>query len=1423
MASPLTRQVVQDPNAGSALQAPQPVSLAPVSLPTQRPATQAADNVNAALGKLGDIISEQIKDRQDKAVLDGQEQWLAGKSEEEMRKSGDYYTEQGYQGLKIVNDTDVWYNNNVNDLDNQVQLSPDDYNKHLSEQRNTYLDSIKDPTLKQAAISRLAELSPRLVQMQMQKASDYQKQQFSGTFGKTLKTVASNGLDTPRQVPGSPLAVSATPIASALSLTPQDRDTMIRTVMGEAGGEGDQGMAAVALVMRNRLEDGSYGKTMRDVALAPKQFSVWNGAGPGEGPARFDMNSDQYKKAAQIVDAVTSGRVADMTNGATHYYAPNGMQDGKAPAWYHDLAQASGNRLEIGNHIFTGRAKNVQVDTTKYDETSAIQDTGQDSKLAIPSSANISKVDPRIVRIMQLAANDWDGKAEITAKGGNNGRAAGTTNHSSGRAVDIQLYDPQGKPIKNYQDGAGALQYQKFANRARQIQMQLYPELKDAFRWGGYFSGKGYGGLDSMHFDIVGAGMAGGSWDTGFTDTQKQMYGITDNVGLGAYGSDAQHYAATGVGGPPNTQVVRLFNNQSSSVKWDAAKDQIVSDLAQGDYTLLNSFGGINALPALKFSPDQVKAVYEAAQRADKARNNQWNLGRHKEVEQLVANVEQGADKNDALQQLDGWVKQGYFDDESAKALANRIETADAKHKNDVQSQELNTPAAQQAQLDIREKMRKSVVEGDASYTPEVAWRELATKGLSEKVQGSIRASLASSFEGFMQTRRANEPYDPNKAMTDDQLMRAAQHGAIDQAGIVAMVNKLDRTPQQKAALSNNLLAARRAFDEKKATNPDFDPVKFAKIDDIKNQVDNGMPRDVAIAELAKLGLSDTQMSSAASEVAGRARAWETKNRPDPLLNPELIQAYSPIYNLMQQANVDADKGNDVHYTDKQVQWYLNGLKQRFNLSQDQMDKLNEKFRAADEQTANEYQKRVEAAAVIAAQNKRTQDAVNQGINRGDISGLDKFQFSGKDPFTQQDTGTINGTQLAINTLKSQAAQQASAMVDAQSKADPTKRDQFAAQAKQTAFQTVHRILAKSGVADEDTKREFNSLRGDIVGKDGNISPEARAAFDDYRQMRNDPQMGKDYANKYVPDDLALFMEDAYNGTTGYNDSENALKQAAQRRQDQIKAKYNDANTAIYQAAAKQEIDTVVNDRFGKGWVDFLIGRDNNGVSRDDAAYLQSEGNMNTLKTIVEGVAADIHMQHDTYSAKDVATVAADKVMKSVDMVHGNVLIGDINSNRPVSALLGLEPTQLGPAIDKYLWDNQDKFGQWQGGGADTEGLWHRGLTARAAGSDDPYALGSVAGNKINGYIPNYTVTYLKSSNQFRVDIFVDPERTRTTANPITIDAKALADDYKNYLAHPSWYQKLGDTSIRSVGKAWNYLWEGTKDEGTSIGPAGNL
>ncbi len=136
-----------------------------------------------------------------------------------------------------------------------------------------------------------------------------------------------------------------------MTVTEKDRDTLARTLWGEARGETLAGQIAVAWTIRNRVDDGKakswWGEGYAGVCLAPSQFSCWNKGDPNY-PFLSGAQSIPFRELAQAriaADQVIDGKQPDPTGGATHYYATTMP---KAPAW----AAKAKQTLTMGHHVF---------------------------------------------------------------------------------------------------------------------------------------------------------------------------------------------------------------------------------------------------------------------------------------------------------------------------------------------------------------------------------------------------------------------------------------------------------------------------------------------------------------------------------------------------------------------------------------------------------------------------------------------------------------------------------------------------------------------------------------------------------------------------------------------------------------------------------------------------------------------------------------------------------------------------------------------------------------------------------------------------------------------------------------------------------------------------------------------------------------
>ena len=144
-------------------------------------------------------------------------------------------------------------------------------------------------------------------------------------------------------------------------------ETLVYTILGEARGEGVEGMVGVANVIHNRATSGLYPADPVDVVLQPWQFSTNNTEANGGNQAatrrEVPVGSDLYNQAARIVDLYIEGDnpPTDLTGGSLFYHT-TGLD------WrYADSVTTRYGTTTIGGHTFYPRQPLPQIDIGSVD------------------------------------------------------------------------------------------------------------------------------------------------------------------------------------------------------------------------------------------------------------------------------------------------------------------------------------------------------------------------------------------------------------------------------------------------------------------------------------------------------------------------------------------------------------------------------------------------------------------------------------------------------------------------------------------------------------------------------------------------------------------------------------------------------------------------------------------------------------------------------------------------------------------------------------------------------------------------------------------------------------------------------------------------------------------------------------------------
>ena len=184
-------------------------------------------------------------------------------------------------------------------------------------------------------------------------------------------------------------------------------------------------------------------------------------------------------------------------------------------------ATATGNDLFGSDRGVGKRAADVHATTIQHQENPPQPDAGDGQppprpRVGVPDAGDVRvnergahgyrrgnvQVEPWLVDTVRQASRTLPPGYRVDIISTVDPRRSGTRWHPTGRAIDIQIYDDQGRALPNKGGPRlpGYAVYENMAAAAKAYQMQQYPDRK--FTWGGHFdSGVPY---DRMHFQSTG-------------------------------------------------------------------------------------------------------------------------------------------------------------------------------------------------------------------------------------------------------------------------------------------------------------------------------------------------------------------------------------------------------------------------------------------------------------------------------------------------------------------------------------------------------------------------------------------------------------------------------------------------------------------------------------------------------------------------------------------------------------------------------------------------------------------------------------------------------------------------------------------------------------------------------------------------------
>lgn len=191
-----TREVVQDANSKSRATQATTIGVTSPRAPRASDFSQVGDSqrmLAEALGTASTFVDKYMDKKHEQNKIDGMMMRAEGKTEEEVRATGNRYTASGWQAMNGKIGLDAWKQSELDNISTKAKgMSSADYQKYLSTSLKDTLDKLpqSDSDARQMILAGATDTFPQLVSEQIKQNNAYNKAQTRDNGRKMIVSAA---------------------------------------------------------------------------------------------------------------------------------------------------------------------------------------------------------------------------------------------------------------------------------------------------------------------------------------------------------------------------------------------------------------------------------------------------------------------------------------------------------------------------------------------------------------------------------------------------------------------------------------------------------------------------------------------------------------------------------------------------------------------------------------------------------------------------------------------------------------------------------------------------------------------------------------------------------------------------------------------------------------------------------------------------------------------------------------------------------------------------------------------------------------------------------------------------------------------------------------------------------------------------------